>query len=99
MMRLRVSRRALRDLDEIFDYWAGHASLQVADRLIEAIEDQFALLCEMPRIGRQCEEFGPGIRIFPVGKYLVYYRQSRRALHILHVFHGARDQTRGFMDK
>jgi len=99
MMRLRVSRRALRDLDEIFDYWAGRAGLQVADRLIEAIEEQFALLCEMPRIGRQCEEVGPGVRSFPAGKYLIYYRPSRGAMHILHVFHGARDQARGFMDK
>ena len=43
MMRLRISRRPLRDLDEIFDYLARRASLTVADRLIEAIENQLAL--------------------------------------------------------
>ena len=96
MMRLRISRRALHDLDEIFDYWARRAGLQVADRLIEAIEDRFALLCEMPRIGRRCGEFGTGVRCFPAGKYLVYYRKTGGVLNILHVFHGARDQARGF---
>lgn len=99
MIRLRVSRRALRDLDEIFEYWARRASLKVADRLIEAIEDQFALLCEMPRIGRRCDRFGSGVRSFPAGKYLVYYRKTGGILNILHVFHGARDQARGFTEE
>lgn len=99
MMRLRVSRRALCDLDGIFDYWAGHASLEVADRLMEAIEEQFALLCEMPQIGRKSDEFGHGVRSFPAGKYLIYYRKTRAFLEILHVFHGARDQARAFSDE
>jgi plasmid stabilization system protein ParE len=30
------------------------------------------------------------------GKYLIYYRKKRGIIHILHVFHGARDQARAF---
>jgi hypothetical protein len=36
------------------------------------------------------------VRCFPAGKYLIYYRNTRRGTDILHIFHGARDQKRAF---
>lgn len=93
MIRFRISKNALRELDEIFFYWARRASLEVADRLVEALEEHFALLAESPGIGRQCDEIAAGVRCFPAGKYLIYYRKARGSVEILHVFHGARDRT------
>jgi toxin ParE1/3/4 len=87
----RVSRGAGRDLDEIFVYWAKRTSPETADRLIDAIVDRFWLLGEHPESGRSCEDIAPGIRCFPAGKYLIYYRKKRRGADILHVFHGTRD--------
>jgi toxin ParE1/3/4 len=94
MKRHRVSRDALRDLDEIFVYWAKRASLDVADRLIEAISERFWMLGEYPDAGRSCEDLMPGARCFPAGKYLIYYRKMRRGVEILHIVHGARDRTK-----
>lgn len=94
-MRLRISRNAKSDLDEIFDYWADRAS-PVASRMIYRITDQFGLLAEVPHIGRKSEDIAPGVRSFPIGKYLVYYRHGRGAVTILHVFPGARDQRKAF---
>ncbi|MGH9598753.1 MAG: type II toxin-antitoxin system RelE/ParE family toxin [Bryobacteraceae bacterium] len=99
MMRIRVSRPAQRDLDEIFAYWARRASLDVADRLIEAIGEQLALLAELPQIGRRCDEIAPRVRCFPAGKYLIYYRRGRGTIQILHVVHGARDQGGAFKNR
>ena len=93
MIRFRLSRNALRELDEIFVYWARRAGLKVADRLVETLEEHFALLAESPGIGRSCPQIAAGVRCFPVGKYLVYYRKARGTVEILHVFHGARDQA------
>ncbi len=95
-MRLRVSRSAHRDLDDIFVYWARRAGVEIADRLIEAIEEQLALLAERPQIGKKCDDIAPGVRSFPAGKYLIYYRKTRAAVEILHIFHGARDQSAAF---
>jgi toxin ParE1/3/4 len=81
-------------LDEIFVYWATRASLEVADRLVETLEEHFALLAESPEIGRRCAEIAAGVRCFPAGNYLIYYRKVRGSVQILHVFHGARDQTK-----
>jgi len=91
-MRLRISRKARRELDAIFAYWAARAGVEVADRLVDAIVTHFSLLLEFPGVGRRCEDIARGVRCFPAGKYLVYYRKTRGAIDILHVFHGARDQ-------
>jgi toxin ParE1/3/4 len=95
-MRFRVARKAQHDLDEIFLYWASRAGVDVADRLMDDLEERFALLSDFPNIGRECGEFRPGARSFPAGNYLIYYRKGRTAIEILHVFHGERDQHRAF---
>jgi toxin ParE1/3/4 len=95
-MRFRVSKTARRDLDPIFDYWAKRASPDIAGRLIYSIKDRFLLLADSPDIGRECNEVASGARVFPVGKYLIYYRKRRGVLHILQILHGARDQAHAF---
>ena len=95
-MRFHVSKTAERELDEIFVYWARRAGLDVADRLIDSIEERFALLGDYPLIGRKCDEIAPDVFRFLAGDYLIYYRKRRGVLSILHVLHGARDQARAF---
>jgi toxin ParE1/3/4 len=94
MTRYRVSRDAEKELDEIFVYWAKRVTVDIADRLIDAITGRFWVLGEHPDAGRSCEDLAPGVRCFPAGKYLIYYRKGRSAVEIPHVFHGARDQAR-----
>jgi len=95
-MRYRVTRQAEQDLDEIYVYWAKRASPETADRLMDGIVDRFWLLGEHPDAGRLSEDIAAGVKCFPAGKYLIYYRSTRRGTDILHVFHGARDQRRAF---
>ena len=95
-MRYRVSRNAQQDIDEIFLYWAKRAGLKVADRLMDSITDRFWLLGEHSEAGRSSEDVAPGVRCFPAGKYLIYYRHTQQVKDILHIFHGARDQKVAF---
>ena len=95
-MPYRVSKGAQRDLEEIFLYWAKRAGLRVADRLIDGITGRLWILGEHPDAGRASEDIAAGVRCFPAGKYLIYYRKKCRGIDILHVFHGARHQKRTF---
>jgi plasmid stabilization system protein ParE len=95
-MKLRFSRTARRDLDGIFEYWARRATANIAGQLIYTITDRCALIAESPQMGRSCGDIAPGVLIFPVGKYLIYYRKMRGAIHILQILHGARDQANAF---
>jgi toxin ParE1/3/4 len=85
MASYRVSEGADRDLEEIFLYWAGRASLATAHRLIEAIVNRFWLLGEYPDSGRPSDETAPGVKCFPAGEYLIYYRAAANGVDILHV--------------
>jgi toxin ParE1/3/4 len=91
-MRYRVSEDAERDLDEIFVYWANRASPETADRVVDRITERFWLLGEHPDAGKTAREIAASVKCFPAGKYLIYYRKTRRGTDILHIFHGARDQ-------
>ena len=95
-MAFRVSKDAEGDLDEIFLYWAKRASVETADRIIDRIADRFSLLADHPEAGRAADAIAAGVRCFPAGKYLIYYRQTRKRTEILHVFHGAQEQKRAF---
>ena len=98
MKRYRVSKEAGNDLDKIFANWAERASLDIADRLIDAIVERFWLLGEYPESARECDDIQPGTRCFPAGKHLIYYRKMRREVEIAHVFRGARDQREAWKD-
>ncbi len=95
-MRYRVSAGAERDLDEIYVYWAVRASLEVADRVVDRITERFWLLGQHPNAGKAAFHFAAGVKCFPAGKYLIYYRKNPHGTDILHIFHGARDQGEAF---
>ena len=99
MMPYRVSRGAQHDLLEIFVYWAERASPGVADRIIERVTARFRLLGEHPLAGKPAKHIAAKVRCFPAGKYLIYYRKTRRSVDILHIFHGACDQKPAFRVK
>jgi plasmid stabilization system protein ParE len=95
-MLYRISEGARRDLESIFVYWAEGVSLEAADRVIDGITERFWILGEYPEAGRRSDDIAPGVRCFPAGHYLIYYRKKRGGTEILHVFHGARDQVSAF---
>jgi toxin ParE1/3/4 len=95
-MHYRVSADAERDLEEIFLYWASRASLVTADRVVDRIADRFWLFGEHPDAGKSARDIAAGVKCFPAGKYLIYYRKTRLGTDILHIFHGARDQRTAF---
>jgi toxin ParE1/3/4 len=94
-MRYRVSQDAERDLDEIFLYGATRASLEAADRVVDRITERFWLLGAHPDAGKSAG-IAAGVKCFPAGKYLIYYRKTRQGTDILHIFHGARNQRSAF---
>ena len=71
-MAYRLSALAEKDLENIWSYVAEDASLETADRLLDAIFDRFELLVEQPRMGRNRPEFGEGVRSIVVESHVIY---------------------------
>ena len=94
--RYRLSRTAKRELQDISDYWSERAGPDYAVRILAKLIDTILLFSQQQRAGRPAEDFGPGVRRFPAGRYMVYYRIVRGKLHVLRVIHGSRDQERAW---
>jgi toxin ParE1/3/4 len=91
--RYRVSREARADLAEVFSYIAED-SVTAARRMNARFYEAFTTLARMPGIGRERPELDSGTRSFPVGNYIIYYRERAQCIEISRVLHGMREQGR-----
>lgn len=91
-MAYRLAPEAEDDLQDIAFYlFQETGNIEVADRLIVLIARRFELLADHPRAGRARDDLRPGMRVFPVGEYLLIYRQAGPDVVIVRVLHGSRD--------
>ena len=89
-MRLRWTRLAERDLDEIADYIEAGNPAAAARVVLEIIDQVESLLPEHPAIGRPGRV--PGTRELVIGglPYIVAYRVRDSELELLRVLHTSR---------
>ena len=93
-----VTEPAVRDLDQIWDYYDQVAGVEVANRLVTRSESRFPLIAENPYIGVARPEYGAGIRTYrPPGlPYIIAYTISGDIVRITRVVHGRRNLGRLF---
>ncbi len=92
-MSPRLAPQASADLHNIWQYVAIEGGrIDAADKLIDSITERFALLSGQPFLGRaRDDDFGIGLRSFPVGEYVIVYFVGDDDVMILRVVHGRRD--------
>lgn len=91
-MKVVLLRGASRDLDDVWSYVAQQSgSIDIADRLLNQIEESILRVGRLPGIGRPRPELGTGLRSVSVGSYLLFYRQRNGKAEIVRVVHGNRN--------
>ena len=91
-MAHRLSSPARTDLDDIWQHVVIESGSEAAaDRAVDLITDRFLLLSHWPRLGRARNDLRRGLRSFPDGDYVIFYRVTRAGLIIQRVLHGRRD--------
>jgi toxin ParE1/3/4 len=99
---VRKREAAKRDLIEQFVWYAENASVEVADRFLQAADATLDRLAEAPQSGIPLltpREELRGIRRWPVKgfeKMLLFYLPLSNGLDLLRVVHGSRDLARLF---
>ena len=98
MASYRVAAPAVRDLDEIWDYYDRMASEDVADGQLARLRERFRLLGENPYIGVARPEFAPAMRSHtaPDSRYIIFYFPRTYGVEIARIIHGSRDLLRLF---
>ena len=90
MSRLIITLQAVDDLEQIGDYIAQdnpHAAFKVISRLEKVSWE----LAGNPGIGPLRPDIADGLRYFPVGNYLILYREIHQGAEIVRYVHGGRD--------
>ena len=91
-MSYSLRPRAEDDIAEIALYIAAD-NPRAAQRWVDSIHERCRRIGDMPGIGAPRPEVAPGLRILPVGSYLILYVEVDGDADVLRVVHGARDQA------
>ena len=88
-----LAPQATADLDDVWYYVAVESrSVEIADRFVDSLTERFFLLAGHPYLGRpRDDDFGIGLRSFPVGEYVIVYLVDGGDVFTLRVVHGRRD--------
>ena len=90
MKKFELARRALGDLQEIWEF-VSEDSFDAADRLLEEFYRAFDQLAEMPGMGHKRQDLtNRDVLFWPVHSHLITYLPSS-PLRIVRVVHGRRD--------
>lgn len=88
-MRVRWTRRALREQDEAFE-WIVSENAQAAREVIERTYAATRLLADNPRMGRPGKIAGTRELVVSRTPYVVVYRVAQDEVQVLAVIHQAR---------
>ncbi|MCY7374545.1 MAG: type II toxin-antitoxin system RelE/ParE family toxin [Pyrinomonadaceae bacterium] len=89
-VRIKFSERALTDLEEIWVYFS-ETSEQTAEKVLKQITSKFPRLLTFAQLGIERNDLLIGLRSFPAGKYIIFYRETDFGIEIVRVLHGSRD--------
>jgi plasmid stabilization system protein ParE len=90
MLSLIKSPTSEEDLIDIWLYIAEDQPVN-ADRWLDRLNEAMINLTEMPKMGVERSELIKGLRSYPVGKYILYYRINGDQLEIVRVLSSSRD--------
>lgn len=91
MVRLRISRLASADLDDIRQDGEARFGPDAARRHLAGFERIFVLLRDQPMSGQSRPELGREVRTFSHRPHRVLYRTDGSEMLIMRIVHAARD--------
>ena len=90
-----LSERAKSDIQSIGDYTEEKWSEEQAERYVRMILSECRDLANKPMVGRSYEPIRPGLRGYPCGKHVIFYRVlSTDKVRIVRVLHERMDFPR-----
>jgi toxin ParE1/3/4 len=85
------SPEALTDIDKLWDYYAGLAGADSANKLLREIARVVSAIEDFPLAGRSRDEIRAGLRSLSAGSQVVFYRLRDNRIELVRVLDGRRD--------
>lgn len=90
MGRIRFSRRALQDIDQILDYVEANrpsVAAEISEDLIRTCQN----LSDSPMMGSSFDHWQRGLRAMTCRSYVVYFRPESNGITVVRILHGAQN--------
>ena len=87
MARFRFSRRAKADLLSIGAYTLRTWGEDQTMHYIDDLEECCRMLACNPKLGRACDDVGPGLRRMERGRHVVLYREDAKGILVSRILH------------
>ena len=94
-MKVRFTRPAQRDLDQIYAY-VSHDSPEIASRLVARLIERARALADSPFEGRETDEPTVRVVVAPRLRYFIFYTVTGDEIHITHIRHTSRHRPRSW---
>ena len=85
-MPFRLSAAAAVDVDRIIEYTLLNFGSEQAEKYAASLEHSFALIAEMPMLGRKYEP-RPELHQFPHGRHVIFYKIVSEDILIVRILH------------
>jgi len=83
-----LSRKAIKDLTEIWQYTLTTWSEIQADKYYEVLTGAFNTLAINPALGKNYEEIANGLLGIRVGQHIIFYRKTKtKRIQIIRILH------------
>jgi toxin ParE1/3/4 len=89
-MQINWLRKALRNLEQAYNYTCSQQTPEVANNLVLRIQSAAEQLSNYPMMGRPGRIQGTRELVITQSPYIVVYRVKTNSVEILRVFHGSR---------
>ena len=99
MVNFQLTELAKQDLRLIGRYTQITWGREQRNTYLAKIDAAFQLLAMEPQLGKSCDDLLAGYRKYPVGKHLIFYRQSADRLEIIRILHQRMDIEAHFDDE
>ena len=92
-MKYKISKKASRDIENIWRYTAGKWSIEQADRYFNLIMDEIEYLAKNPTSGKDYSKVRKGYFGSQIKSHFIFYKINRRnnEIEIIRILHQRMD--------
>jgi toxin ParE1/3/4 len=87
MVNFQLTELAKQDLRSIGRYTQATWGRAQRNTYLARIDESFHLLAVEPQLGKSGEDLRGGYRKYPVGRHLIFYRQSLDGVEVIRILH------------
>ncbi|MPS32435.1 MULTISPECIES: type II toxin-antitoxin system RelE/ParE family toxin [unclassified Salinivibrio] len=87
----KLSNRAAKDFEKIFEYTLLNFGVEQADDYTNALHQTLLTIADQPLMGHECLKIAYGLRCHDHAKHAIYYRPQSDGIYIIRILHHQMD--------